>query len=328
MGALRDFVAEVLEIEGAAVEPLEPDALEVLAPDPLRRTMGWPDLVRLGFGGDLPAGAIPVGLEGDWLDKFGALLGERGRWAERQVALPLTPPGDPARVLERALDLPNAVWRFHGVAEGWTRCLLLAFRYTAVSDEKREGLIRIAFNQGTGAVIDEVATRLHGLLVEDAEWRAPDPDVRRAAGRGWEPEVLAARVPPLLDHHVRREMEAFLRAMRRRLARDRDRVHDYHDDLRTASVRKLAALSGAPGEKGEADRKRETMRIAAIEREYAAKLEDLRHNCATRDRGVGAGGGIVRARVAPRGGDQAPQRREGRAARLAPGGSPHGGAAV
>ena len=171
----------VLESEGAAIEPVEPDGLEVLAPEPLRAAMGWPELVRLGFGAELPAGAMPIGLEGDWLDRFGALLGERGRWAERQVALAdITPPGDPERLLERALDLPNAVWRFHGVAAGWTRCLLLAFRYTAISDEKREGLVWLGFNQGTGAVIDEAATRLRALLAEDAEWRAPDPEVRRA----------------------------------------------------------------------------------------------------------------------------------------------------
>jgi hypothetical protein len=45
---------------------------------------------------------------------------------------------------------------------------------------------------------------------------------------------------------------------------------------------KLAALGSTNGEKAEADRKRETMRIAAIEREYAAKLNDLRHNYALR----------------------------------------------
>ena len=37
MGALRDFVADVLEIEGAAVEPVKPDGLDVLAPGPLRK---------------------------------------------------------------------------------------------------------------------------------------------------------------------------------------------------------------------------------------------------------------------------------------------------
>ena len=42
---------------------------------------------------------------------------------------------------------------------------------------------------------------------------------------------------------------------------------------------KLAALASASGEKAEANRKRETLRIAAIEREYGAKLDHLRHNC-------------------------------------------------
>ena len=40
MGALRDFVSDVLEMEGSAVEAVEPDGLEVLAPDPLRTAIG------------------------------------------------------------------------------------------------------------------------------------------------------------------------------------------------------------------------------------------------------------------------------------------------
>ena len=138
MGALRDFVSEVLEMQGSAVEAVEPDGLEVLAPGPLRTAMGWPELVRLGFGAELPAGATAVGFEGDWLDRFGALLGDRGRWAQRQFVLPGPPPRihDPARLLDHAIEFPNAVWRLQEVSAAWTRCLLLAFRYTAVSDER------------------------------------------------------------------------------------------------------------------------------------------------------------------------------------------------
>src|SRR5487761_661750 len=107
MGALRDFVADMLESEGAAIEPVEPDGLEVLASEPLRATMGWPEFARLGFGATLPTGAIPIGLEGDWLDRFGTLLGERGRFAARQLVVADTAPSDPQRLLDRALDLPN-----------------------------------------------------------------------------------------------------------------------------------------------------------------------------------------------------------------------------
>jgi hypothetical protein len=283
MGALRDFVSEVLEMEGSAVEAVEPDGLEVLAPGPLRTAMGWPELVRLGFGAELPAGATAVGFEGDWLDRFGALLGDRGRWAERQFVLPGPPPRihDPAR-LDHAIEFPNAVWRLQEVSAAWTRCLLLAFRYTAVSDEKREGLVWLAFNQGTGAVIDAFAPRLRSLLAADAEWQVPDPEVRRAAGPAWDASVLDGRVKPLIKHSVRNEVEPFLRTMRRRLDRDHNRIHQYHSDLHLLAQKKLAALAGSAGEKAENDRKREMLRVAAIEREYAAKLGDLRHNYALR----------------------------------------------
>src|SRR5436190_22573450 len=97
MAALRDFVADLLENEGAVVEPVEPDGLEVLAPEATRAAMGWPELARLCFGANVPSGAIPIGLEGDWLGRFGSLLGEAGRFGERQIGIAetLAPPGNP-----------------------------------------------------------------------------------------------------------------------------------------------------------------------------------------------------------------------------------------
>ena len=45
MTALRDFVAELMEREGAAVETLEPDGLAVIAPPEVRSGFGWQELV-------------------------------------------------------------------------------------------------------------------------------------------------------------------------------------------------------------------------------------------------------------------------------------------
>jgi hypothetical protein len=282
MGELRDFTAEILERRGAAIEAIEPDALEVLAPKPVRDVMGWPELALLGFGLQRPDGAIPIALEGDWLDRLGALLGEQGRWGERQLTISprASVPCDPQRVLEHALDLPNAVWRFQGVTETLTRCLILTFRYTAISDEKREGLVSLGINVGTGAILDDILTRMRRPLAQEAEWQTPSPEIRAAAGGGWDGARLLARVHPLVEARVKAELEPFLRAMRRRLERDRNRVHDYHDDLRRMSLKRLAALGGATGERAESDRRRETLRVAAIEREYRAKLDDLRRNYA------------------------------------------------
>jgi hypothetical protein len=285
MGALRDFVGELLECEGAAVEPVEPDRLDVLAPAPLRTAFGWPDFVRLDFGAAPQPGAIPIGLESDWLDRFGALIGERGRCAARQLAVPDTvvAPSDPERLLDHVFDLPNAAWRLRGAAPAWTRCLLLACRYAATSDEKREGLVWIGLNLGTGAVLDgDLLARLDASLAREMHWQAPSPEVRAAAAVGADMTTLAARLPPLIEHRVRHDLASFLHAMRRRLDRDSGRIYEYHDDLRRLAQKKLAALAAATGEKAAADRKRETLRIAAIEREYAAKLNDLRHHYALR----------------------------------------------
>jgi len=285
MAALREFVADVLEGEGAAVEPVEPDELDVLAPQPLYQAMGWPELVRLGFGPKPSAGVTAIRLEGDWLDRFGALIGNRGRCAERQLVLPreIAAPSMPERLIERAIELPNAVWRLRDARPAWTRCLLLALRYAAVSDEKREGLVWLGFNCTTGGALDdELLARLRATLADDPDWQTPQPEVRGAAGPAWDARALAVRAAPLIEHRVRSELEPFLRAMRRRLERDRTRVHAYHDDLRRTAQTKLAALGSAAGDKAEAAAKRETLRIAAIEREYAAKIDDLRHNFALR----------------------------------------------
>jgi hypothetical protein len=282
MTALRDFVADLMAFQGAAVETLDPDGLAVMAPPEVRAALGWPELARLGFGADLPREAQRIGVEGGWLERFGDLIADRGRHAERQIEC--EPPSilsDPERLLDRVLDLPNAVWRFRGQHSAWTRCLLIAFRMTAISDEKRENNLWIGFNVGTGAPLGESLGRLRSCFANHA-WRAPEPAVREAAGPGWDAGTLEARVRAALDASAHAELAPFLRSMQRRLARDHARLHGYHDDLRRESSTRLAALEGVDGPKAEADRQRERQRIAAIERDYLNKLSDLQHKYALR----------------------------------------------
>ena len=254
------------------------------------------ELARLGFGAAAQPGAIAIGLEGDWLDRFGTRLAERGRHAERQLRdRDMPAPNDAERMLEHAIDLHNAVWRFVDVAPAWTRLQIFGFRYTAVADERRDGMIWFGVNHGTGALLDGgFLVRLRTALTQEPEWLAPDDAVRRAAGQGWDAAAIRDRLQPAIEHRVRRDLEPFLRAARRRLERDRARIWRYHDDLRRTAQGKLqvldlstkdkAASGGKAAADGKvaADRQRETMRITAIEREYAAKLQDLRHNYALR----------------------------------------------
>jgi hypothetical protein len=65
--------------------------------------------------------------------------------------------------------------------------------------------------------------------------------------------------------------------MRRRLARDEDRLHRYHNDLYHEALTRTAGLP-----EGDPKRVREEQRAEAIGREYRAKLDDLSRQYATR----------------------------------------------
>jgi hypothetical protein len=56
-GRMQGFVAALLRHEGALVETIEPEGLEVLAPPPVQNALGIGELSRLGFGPTLPPSA-------------------------------------------------------------------------------------------------------------------------------------------------------------------------------------------------------------------------------------------------------------------------------
>ena len=155
MNPLPELVGELLSLEGALVEPVEPEGLEVLAPDALQRALDLPEWSRLGFGAELPEGARRLSLESEWLGRLGNLLGDGGRTLTRTLPASRAAPGDPERLLHHGLTLTNATYRLREVRPAWTRYLVFTFRYAAVSDEKREGLLLFGLNTTNGATLDE-----------------------------------------------------------------------------------------------------------------------------------------------------------------------------
>jgi hypothetical protein len=273
-GRLRRFVASLLAEEGALVEPLEPDGLEVLVPPPLQQTLGVGEFCRFGFGATVPEGAQRVGIESDWLDRFRRVIGERGRWARHVLDPGPRKVPDMEPLLERELGLENAAFRLLETAPAWTCYLVLEFRYTALSEEKREGTQRLAINLATGAMPEALP-----------EWMAPWPDVGEDSTLpamadlpvDWQRAQVIDRMRHALPWRVEKALAPFVAGLRRRLARDLDRLHAYHNDLhREASQRAVQLAADAAG------RQREQLRLAAIAQEYRAKLDDLAHKYALR----------------------------------------------
>src|SRR5947209_6533669 len=140
---LRRFAQRLLEYDGALVEAIEPAGLEAMLPAEAQLTLHAPEFIRLGFAAELPPNAQRVSLESDWLERFDLLLGGNGQYLKSITPIPAPPLAGPERLVEHRVNLLNAVFKFLTVTPGWTRYLILVFRYTAISDEKREGIIKL-----------------------------------------------------------------------------------------------------------------------------------------------------------------------------------------
>lgn len=274
MSDLREFITEALEASGAVVESLPEGEIEVLSPESVSRAMGWPELAKISFTLPCRTSSVPMTLESESFGRCGNLLGDRGTWLVRQLEDSPAIPRDAEALIDRAIELPNAVWRFLGHEPARTPCLVLRFRYSALSDEKREGILTLGINLATGSalngILDKYVMGFVGNSASDSAGMAAAALIGSA-----DFAAIEARIRTLVDHRLRAEIDPFLRAMRRRLDRDCLRVYTYHDDLRREALRRRAqALANG---KEEACR-RETLRTEAIEREYRAKLDDLKLN--------------------------------------------------
>ncbi|HUT75973.1 MAG TPA: hypothetical protein VM221_14195 [Armatimonadota bacterium] len=280
MNQLQQFFAKLLETCGAAVEVIDPEGLEVLAPPPVQQALGLAEWARLGFGAELPDSAQRVTLESQMMERVSALLGEHGRHARRILA-PANPAlANPERMLEQNLCLLNATYRLEGVAPAWTCYQILSFGYTAISDEKRDGILAFGFNRATGATLD-------GMLPELLAGAEALPSLQQSpmlAGPPlpWERRQFSAILERTLPLRLRHHLQPFFKSMSRRQERDLQRLFAYHQDLRREAAMRLAALSmrGELTERQQAEQARERQRLEAIAREYQAKVADVRQKYA------------------------------------------------
>ena len=200
---------------------------------------------------------------------FARLLGPQGRYARRVLSSAARAPGDPERVLGQELVLDNATFRLLGMTPAWTRYLVFDFRASAVSDDKRDWVVRLGRQSGDRRAAGRCdwqrshppSTRCQFGSQDDAGDRdgTPPPEDAELPAIWDRPRVLgliALALPPRLDE----VLGSFVRGLRRRLGRDQDRLHQYHNDLHREAMRRALVL---PDE--DPRRRREEQRAEAID---------------------------------------------------------------
>ena len=299
---LLRVAAQIVTLSGGVTEPTGENSLDVLLPPPVAKHLGLPEEATIRAS--LPDADFTNGSEDDTgkpgqgygsenysaepgprkadkarrihelsytpetLEKLATLLGPRGMFLERcarrvylkqegiepAVSAHFTPLNGPARVITSRVQ-PISY-------------LLCNAHYTALSDERKEGVVETAVNEFTGLPVDEIHSLLRGAETTDA---AP-PTVRRAQA-----STIYQALQRSTQDSIERELLQFHHSLQRKLERDFRRVQQYYGSL-------VGEIQGKIRRRDLRGKERETelQRIEAIRVEMQKKLIDQRERYAVK----------------------------------------------
>lgn len=270
MPQLIDTVADLLELSGAAVEK-QPDRLEVLLPAATAATLQVGEHAVLHFDPATHEGhGELVTYQSEFVDRLFTLMQDQGRFADIKVADQYRKQGTVA-LAESRFTVLNGLLKALTASEQRLAYLCCYFKYTAISDEKREGMVCAVLNQHTLVPVPRLVSQLSMVHCEEGQgYTGLEPLPFNAVYRA------ACHQAQMLIHE---ELADFHRSLQRRLQRDITRLEEYYHSLSAEIERKIVRrqLTGSEREHEEARRHAVALernrKIADQREKYALKIE-------------------------------------------------------
>lgn len=262
MRELIDFTAELLSHTGSVVEKSD-GGLEVLCPAEVANILEIPEHAKLSFSGDSGEGVL-ASFESDIFKNMARLLSDQGKFCWMCIpSKPVSLEKLESRVYENTV-LSNAVFRLQEWKEKAVSYLLSYCKYTAVSDERQEGIIACVINESNLS-----ARKLLLPIWDFLELEAAVPETPKDTDRLGTNIVLPALFKAQKEM-VREDIQDFIKSLERRMNRDIQRVQDYYDTLvsETQQFMERKAASAEEQEKGK-------FKCDAIKIEKTRKVQDI-----------------------------------------------------
>lgn len=273
---LQRFVDAVLTLHGCVTQPHGDGRVDVILGAPVAARLGVAEESRFWLRAVDPADSSPAAaspamatdgvLAGYGTGVLGAICSmaaELGRVYRVELAPPPPKPERVEREADSVLMFQNGIARLEAIETCILHYLIVDFRYSALSEDRHEGLLAVALNLEGGGSSPTLPARLPAYLTEHPEARRPWQGVQEHANV--QPALVRAHLQAL--HMARVETHAFRTRLGRRLHRDRRRVDTYYETLRQEVARRRSR------EPEDADRLQE--KLAAIEAERRHKYRDL-----------------------------------------------------
>jgi len=260
-----DFACRFFKARGGVVED-QGLTRDILLPEAAAQTLGMDEFFRVGPEEVVEQGRSKVHavqLNTPFLDRMLTLAGESAPFARAELKFDYIKTQGFDRLIADGFQFHKSKVRVMKTGEARTRYLILTCRYTAQSDEIKQGLVEICVNLDTGVVIPGMAKGLSHVQKEFSVEK----------GRGLnEKEIEAIRtvVSQYGQDLVKDRLASFVESMNRRFQRDTASLDAYYQALEKEMRQNL----NRSGLSQDLVREREE-KIAMIPAELAAKKKDL-----------------------------------------------------
>jgi len=260
MNDFYDFTIDFLSYYGAIVEKTN-GALEIVLPDDLAKALETKEYSKFVFSADEKDGTF-ISFDSEIFKRFQAIFKEKGRFAIINVPSPQIRVEKIKKRIADKIIFSNAIFNIGENEEKAISYLLACFKFTAFSDERREGIIFILINEFNLSSRKLGAEQLD-ILTDISD--SPIGNIQRQNG-----EKVFSALDVASKELINEELEDFLKSAHRRLNRDTRRVHEYYHAL-TCETRQFIKKKSPVGE----EKKKAMDKIKAIETELKWKINDL-----------------------------------------------------
>lgn len=266
---LPEVMEDIFAFHGAILDKADENLMEFLAPEGFARRIGIPEHGTLSFEYNITEeDAVYASYDSDLFKSVGKFLSEDDRFASARYTFNVTSAEKLARVVEEKTLFSNAVSRYETVERKTIGYLLVCFKYTALSDEKREGLVFLLINE-----LNNSATPFDGspeMLLNQLK----ESDRRTGERANISIDTLEHAHAPASEI-VKERLTDFTKSLERRLNRDAKRIHEYYETL-SREIEKAANKKGLATENTGGDETRKLLeKIEAIKMEQQWKIQDL-----------------------------------------------------
>ncbi len=260
-----DFACRFFKARGGVVED-RGLTRDILLPEAAARTLGMDEFFRVGPEDVVEQGRSTVHavqLHTPFLDRMLTLAGESSPFARAELKFDYIKTQGFDRLISDRFQFHKSKVRVMKTGEARTRYLMLTCRYTAQSDEIKQGLVEICVNLDTGVVIPDMAAGLSNVQKAFSVKTAGGLNEKKIEG-------IRKIVFRYGQDLVKDRLASFVESMNRRFQRDTASLEAYYQALETEMRQNL----GRTGLSKDLIRERKE-KIAMIPDELAAKKKDL-----------------------------------------------------